>query len=372
MSDVPDKGSVGPHLGQQRILRIGDAKAMPPPAPPQPELQMNAVYRNEPNVAGHFAGDAMETISVAGSTSNSQQGIGGPQSYSDAVYSGMMQGSYGNLDFAYALRRPGVVPMGGSVASSVDTNISLQMQYLQDDYYHQQQNAGFYGTGLRNQHYGVQEMASDLPVAAASHSFGAPLVNAAPSTNAMGLPAYNAQGNWVSQAGFPTHLPMNHHGIQHVDNSLECNASHIGSNTAIPGDMMLYGNAQVYLQQQHAALQQQQALLQQQQAALALQQQQLQAYGTNPTVLNPNQLSLAAAQFNNMDQCAQGGEGYYYVASADGNPTSQGMGLNGMAAHNSMGARQQQNVGGYGNPRFINSSMMGPPASSQYRGGMSM
>jgi hypothetical protein len=318
----------------------------------------------------------METRSITGSTKTSHHGISGPQSYSDTVYSGMMQGSYSDLDFAHALRRPGVVPMGGSVCSSVDMSISLQQQYQQEDYHHRQQTAGSYGTNLRHQ-TGVQQLASD-PSGAAIHSFGEATVGTVPAPYTQ-LPPYWAQGNLVSQGGFAADTAVNQNGIiQHRDKSLEMGNtvanSHIGPNSAIPNDVLLYGNAQAYLQQQHAALQQQQVMLQQQQAALALQQQQLQAYGMNPVLLNRNQSNLTGTQFNNMNEFGQAGGGYYYVASADGNPRNHGIAPQGMVAHNGMAVQQQHNIGGYGNPRGGNNPMMRPPGSNQYtrRGGTSM
>jgi hypothetical protein len=183
----------------------------------------------------------------------------------------------------------------------------------------------------------------------------------------------------VSQGGFAGNTAVNQNGIiQHRDKSLEMGNtvanSHIGPNSAISNDVLLYGNAQAYLQQQHAALHQQQVMLQQQQAALALQQQQLQAYGMNPVLLNGNQSNLTGAQFNNMNEFGQTGGGYYYVASADGNPRNHGIAPQGMVAHNGMAGQQQHNIGGYGNPRGGNNPMMSPPGSNQYtrRGGTSM
>jgi hypothetical protein len=280
--------------------------------------------------------------------------------------------------------------MGGSVCSSVDMSISLQQQYQQEDYHHQQQTAGSYGTNLRHQ-TGVQQLASD-PSGAAIHSFGEAAVGTVPGPYTQQLPPYGAQGNLVSQGGFAGNTAVNQNGIiQHRGKSLEMGNtvanSHIGPNSAIPNDVLLYGNAQAYLQQQHAALQQQQVMLQQQQAALALQQQQLQAYGMNPVLLNGNQSNLTGVQFNNMnefgqtgvqfnnmDEFGQTGGGYYYVASADGNPRNHGIAPQGMVAHNGMAVQQQHNIGGYGNPRGGNNPMMSPPGSNQYtrRGGASM
>jgi hypothetical protein len=378
ISDIQDNGSIGSHQGQQRSLRMGDTVPMPPLGPPQFQSSSLAGFPNQTGVSTHFVGDGMEPRSTAGSTKNPQYGISEPQSYSDTVYSGMMQGSYTDLDFAHALRRPGVVPMGGSVSSSVDMSSSLQQQYQQEDYHYQQQTAGSYGTNLRHQ-TGVQQLARD-PSGAAIHSFGEAAVGTVPGPYTQQLPPYGAQGNLVSQGGFAGNTAVNQNGIiQHRNKSLEMGNntvanSHAGPNSAIPNDVLMYGNAQAYLQQQHAALQQQQVMLQQQQAALALQQQQLQSYGMNPVLLNRNQSNLTMAQFSNMNEYGQTGGGYYYAASADSNSRNHGIAPQGMVAHNGMAVQQQHNTGGYGNPRGGNNPMMSPPGSNQYtpRGGTSM
>ena len=141
---------------------------------------------------------------------------------------------------------------------------------------------------------------------------------------------------------------------------------------------LAYGNAQAYLQQQHAALQQQQALLQQQQAALALQQQQLQAYGINPGLLNANgAVNANGSNFNGMNQYGQTGGGYYYVASADGTPmmvpNQQGVAQQGMANAYGMPQQHDQYGGSYQNNFADGSQGFNPPnPAANYGGGMSM
>jgi hypothetical protein len=282
-----------------------------------------------------------------------------------------MQGSFADLDFAYALRRPGVVPMAESVSSSVDLNISFRQQYQQHEQYNQQQPpTGLYRTNLPYQ-YMKQPYGANPPTMLSSRSFGDSSVGTSPSS-----------GQYIPQVPFGAQGGMGVHGnfmyndtvlqnsmVQPLDTTLlqQMGSSHTDPNGSILNEG-LYGNAQAYFQQQHAAFQQQQALLQQEQAALALQQQQLKAYDINQVLLNGNQSNL-----NGMNQFGQtGGGGAYYLASADGsimNRAPYGM----ISPHGMAPLQQQQNVGGYptnagGNP------MMNPPPprTFHYRGGMSM
>jgi hypothetical protein len=138
-----------------------------------------------------------------------------------------------------------------------------------------------------------------------------------------------------------------------------------------------YGNAQAYLQQQHAALQRQQAVLQQQQAALALQQQQLRSYGIDPALFNSNASNPNGSNVSGSNQFGQTGGGYYYASSVDGTPMmmpNQGVSQHGMASTYGM-SPHHQNVGSYQN-NFDDSRGGGqgfhPPNANNYRGGMSM
>lgn len=304
--------------------------------------QLSASYTDYANTQSGRVGNETDSV-VSG-----QNGfMSGPLSYTEAGYqNSFLQNSFNEVDFAYALRRPGVVPMGESVSSSVDlstTGLSQQQQqHLLESYgvtsrghlrSAQQQrrvaNAmpsrsfgdGDPSAGRGNHHMfapgslgtapgGVsQQMPSSLQMGLAMAQQSPGTLNYQPASSLGQNIAYGNQGIYLGgtsvdsfgQQGFvmPTTLddPMMQ---QQQDPNLMANS-------------LQQQMAQVYLQQQHAALQQQQLILQQQQAALALQQQQLQAYGLSPVGHQLNAM-------NTMNQYSQPNGGYYYITSADGTP----------------------------------------------------
>jgi hypothetical protein len=280
-----------------------------------------------------------------------------PLSYNDAGYpTGFLQNSFNEVDFAYALQRPGVVPMGDqSVSSSVDLSSAglsqLQQQQLiasmgVNNRNHLRTAQGRSSSGMTSRSYGDT---GDLSVDHRGNTFGfAPgSVGTAPGglgqqmSSSMQMPgamaqqtpsslnqqlaaslgqqlAFGSQGSYAG-GGHADALAQQAMMMQALDDpmlqaQLQQDPTSMGNNPQQQQQQqqqLAYGNAQAYLQQQHAALQQQQLLLQQQQAALALQQQQL-AYGLSP--------GMGDQQLGGMNQFAQANGGYYYVTSADGTP----------------------------------------------------
>ncbi|KAG7370676.1 serine/threonine protein kinase [Nitzschia inconspicua] len=279
-------------------------------------------FTNAPNLAG----DAAPTIYLQRLT------MTGPQSYSEAGPSGPLPGSFNDLDFAYALQRPGVVPMGdASVCSTVDPIFNGHTT----PHGHHQQHPSYLTAGSYGSHRVSQKnvngrlSATTVPIATRSFDEGGSTL---PST-IISSPPHSNRSVATSDIESATADTLN------VAAPNLASPATVAAPTppVIPGliqpQQAMDGNmaAQVYLQQQHAALQQQQFLLQQQQAALALQQQQLQAYGFNPLLLNtnaPNPLGgMNSQQFNIIGSTAGGyaptqpvGGGYYYVSAADGTP----------------------------------------------------
>lgn len=280
----------------------------------------------------------------------------GPLSYTNAGYPSGFMNSFNEVDFASALQRPGVVPMGESVSSSVD------MGGLSS--YQQQQIFGSLGGNNRNLVRATQgAMASrsyggmgEIPQDRNSLGFAPGSVGTTPSGMGQQRSSSMQLGSSLGQqphgmfnqqlsasfgqelhfgnagAGVPSNLLSQQSGMtQAMDDQIMQAQMHQmqmqmqQDPTTIANTLqqhLVYGNAQAYLQQQHAALQQQQLLLQQQQAALALQQQQLQVYGLNPGMVNgaPAAYNQNAGQHAAMNQFGQADGGYYYVTSADGTP----------------------------------------------------
>jgi hypothetical protein len=361
--------------------------------------------------AGHLAGDNVSIISGA------QMYPVGPQSYSDAYTSGVMPGSFNEVDFAYALQRPGVVPMGESVSSSVDIgagpNLHLQQQHS---------SVGSYGTNRVQAHQRGQRRGGSAGGTSSRSVGGNP-----ESMNDSRWHAPGSLGQQMPPSSLGQQLPHGSHGsyggpmdfvgngvaqqdqanmvvyggqqqgsmVQPLeDPRLQIVSAPMPQDSAVSNNLqqhLAYGNAQAILQQQHAALQQQQALLQQQQAALALQQQQLQAYTMNPQLLNPGGVpnandgsyggvpNASGGSYGGMNQYGQTGGGYYYVSSVDGTPMmmpNEGMPQPGLAPAYGMPQQVQQQMGGY--PSSVNQNGGGdqglyPPNPNHYnRGGMSM
>lgn len=291
---------------------------------------------------GHGGTDTGSVVSAGQQTYAS-----GPFSYSEIGYpTGFLQNSLNEVDFAYALQRPGVVPMGGdSVASaSVDLSTVASVSQLRQNANHNQVQTNTFhaSSGKESQSYSdVLESSSTRN----SQAFTPGSVGTAPGYLGHQMPEYlhlkNSPSNEASSIMGPhanlSSLP--HHAatfmsfggqqamlmqglgdpilLQQQDATSLANSLH---------EQLVYDNAQVYLQQQHVALQQQQMMLQQQQAALALRQQQLQVYGFAPGAVGlgvqGGQMgsdSIAAQQFvGTMNPYSQSAGGYYYVTAADG------------------------------------------------------
>jgi hypothetical protein len=323
----------------------------------------------------------------------------GPQSYSEANHPGSFLGSFNEVDFAYALQRPGVVPMGESVSSSVDLNAGPNMHH------HQQHTVGSYGTN-HQQHavgsYGTnrqqrgQRRGGSANNALTSRSYGEmPDANDSQRHSLATAPgllgqhmAYGSQGSFAGQGEFVGNgVPQQNGMVQPPVSSMhQMGSAHLPQDSSMSADFqqqLAYGNAQAqslaYIQQQHAALQQQQAILQQQQAALAFQQEQLRAYGGLNPAMNGNN-GPNGANFGGMNQygqaVGQAGNGYYYVPSADGTPmmSNQGVPQAGMTSSYGM-LPQQQNLGyqpNYADGAGVDQGFHPPNPTNHYRGGMSM
>jgi hypothetical protein len=301
--------------------------------------QLSASYTDYANAQSGRVGNETDSV-VSGQTGY----LSGPLSYTEAGYqSSLLQNSFNEVDFAYALRRPGVVPMGESVSSSVDMSATgltqQQQQHLLESY----------GGNSRSQLRAAQQqrrIANSMPSRSFgevgdptvdrgnTHMFAPGSLGTAPGAVSQQIPSSLQMGSSIAQQSPSTlnyqtvpslgqNLPYGNQGMYLSGNSVDSFGQQGFILPSLEDPMMQHQQdpnlmasslqqqmAQVYLQQQHAALQQQQLLLQQQQAALALQQQQLQAYGISP----------ASHQLNAMNQYAQPNGGYYYVTSADGTP----------------------------------------------------
>jgi hypothetical protein len=337
----------------------------------------------QPGITGSLAGD---NTSVGGAISGSRYFSGGPQSYSDNTYAGVPT----EPDFAYALQRPGVVPMGESVSSSVDMSSHSKQQQ------HRGTGSSYGSSSSRNHVQQQQQQRTNQRNSLGAltsrsygdidHGGGDPRRQ---SLNvSLGQMSYNSQSSYGGQydmgvgsvASHPSNGLARAFGEEPTYHPQDLPSS-VQSGGDFQNQHVAYGNAQAYLQQQHAALQQQQALLVQQQAALALQQQQLQlqAYSVNPNVI-PS--ASGARNLTGVDQYGQiggGGQGgYYYVSSADGTP---------MLLQNPGGMQRQHQQSGMPNPYGQHNNNPGypndrgnyngqgfHPASSNgnYQGGTSM
>jgi hypothetical protein len=335
----------------------------------------------QPGIAGSLEGD---NVDVGGAISGSHYFPGGPQSYSENTYAGVPT-TLTEPDFAYALQRPGVVPMGESVSSSVEMSSHSKQQ--------QHRGTGSSYGSSRNHVQQQQQRTNNRNSLGAltsrsygdmDHGGGDPRRHS--QNIGLGQMSYNSQGSYGGQydTGVGSVASHSSSGLARAfGEEPPYRPQDLSSSVQSGGDFqnqhVAYGNAQAYLQQQHAALQQQQALLVQQQAALALQQQQLQAYGANPNVIPSGSGTMNLTGVDQYGQIGGGGQGgYYYVSSADGTP---------MLLQNQGGRQQQQHqqpgmpnsYGQQNNLRYPNdhgnSNGQGfYPASSNgnYQGGMSM
>jgi hypothetical protein len=299
--------------------------------------------------SSRFGTDAGSVVSAGQKTYAS-----GPMSYSEAGYpTGFLQNSFSEVDFAYALQRPGVVPMGGeSISSSVDLSAAGRSQ--------QHLLAGTHAGNLRNHLPGIGSRSygemGDNGAGRHSLGFATSSVGTAPGGLGHQLSASMqlADTLWQQAPGAVSQQLASSLGqhLQQPGTSLDSYGHQGGVMTSLDDPRMqsqlqqqdpttlansfqhqlAYDHAQVYLQQQHLALQQQQMMLQQQQAALALQQQQLQAYGFTPGGMvgggapgivggggqGGQTVPNAAGQQVGVGMNQYGNGGYYYVTAADG------------------------------------------------------
>ena len=259
----------------------------------QPTSSSFSDYAANPGMVGRLAGEAS---SVAGDTHSNLMYPPGPQSFSE-VGNYNVAGSLNAPDFAYVLQRPGVVPMGESVSSSVDISMSGRSPQLQ-------LQPGSYGANRMHQRSQRRDSTNSLPMTSRSYDRNDPeMLNDQRRHSHMGnrsgpsqqVPAgshssYGAQHDMNSAVISPrtgtnhglNEPPAHLNGAYQQAHDLGLGAPELQQQHAV------YGNAQAYLQQQHVALQQQQVLLQQQQVALALQQEQLRAYGIGAPGMNLN------------------------------------------------------------------------------------
>lgn len=296
--------------------------------------------------------------------SGPQHFLTGPQSYSEAGPSGVLPGSFNEVDFAYALQRPGVVPMGESMTSSVEMSSGgmpgyshASFHYSQQHHSHQSHIVGSYGSNALAQPGSQKRQTAAGIVPTTSRSYGEGDVASAPlETSSHRQPPFpplyaSSQGSAIGRAPSadfiagsvasaipsvagnpaPSSLASGIAPAPLADDVTLLNSPNARGNIQNQS-FPVYGNAQAYLQQQHAALQQQQLFLQQQQAALALQQEQLRAYGINQVLMtsntavpnalgmNPQNFPYGGAAPGMMPTAAVPTGGFYYVAGVDGTP----------------------------------------------------
>lgn len=327
--------------------------------------RLSSSFSDYPNSMGGIVNGSGDATSVA---SGQPRLASGPQSYSGTGFStGLPSGSYNDVDFVFALNRPGVVPMSDSVTTSdvgsiyqqtISNSIGSTRWSLRG-----QPQLGQYSTVVSRSFGETMVDTSNRANASSELAFSAKSLNRQPSASYGQVPGRDeGQVPTSMSRHIPNHIP--HHVSQQLVGSVGDQMSYLSQSQAsfaasdvqhsmmtvqdpmnqMGGTMPLesdpsqfasdlqqqqlaYGSAQAYLQQQHVALQQQQMMLQQQQAALALQQQQLQAYGLNPALLNPTLMPGAAPLNGNMaafqpmqtyQQVPSSNNGYYYVQNHDG------------------------------------------------------
>ena len=377
-------------------------------------------YAANPGMVGRLAGDAS---SVAGDTRSNPMYPPGPQSFQDVGNYGSFTGSLNAPDFAYVLQRPGVVPMGESVSSSVDISISGRSpQY--------QLQPGSYGANRMQQRSQRRDSTNSLPITSRSfdrndseilddqrrHSHMGNRSGPSQPQSVGGHGSYGGQHDTNPSVMSPRsrNLYGGNDPPSILNNAYQQAHDLTLGSPELQQQHAAYGHAQAYLQQQHAALQQQQALLQQQQVALALQQEQLRAYGISAPGMNFN----GAAPFPGLPNGGMGvipgnamhgipnngmagvlpdmnfggvmptnagtnqygttGGGYYYVSSSDGtpmlsassNPMAQpGLSMGALPMH-SMGGQLPNSSGYHANfdPNANQDQNFHPPGSGGYRG----
>jgi serine/threonine protein kinase len=281
-----------------------------------------------------FAGN--QGIRLLGYSSGAHPGFSGPQSFSESGNYVCLPGSFNEVDFALALHRPGVVPMGDSVTTATASTTSMSSGNQSTN---QSSQVGSYGSH-QVLHYSNQQRhftAGGVPWTSRSFNEGdqAPIDSAAIPTlidsrlqqvlcssshecrigigppvelkaqveisadTPMELKSENTLKRPASATSIKTTTQPPSETIQPTieDNSASAtNPSAVTNHVQPNQNLGVYDNPQVYQQQLVAMqqqFQQQQLLLQQQQAALALQQEQLRAYYSNIS----NAAGINAQQF---------------------------------------------------------------------------
>ena len=291
-------------------------------------------------------------VRLLGYDSGSQLNSSGPQSFSEAGGSVGVTGSFNEGDFALALHRPGVVPMGDSVTTATTSTTSMSSGNNSRSNYNQTSNQtsqiGSYGTNLvpnsgnpeqrfttgnfhrTSRSFGEGDVAPPVSAAipieigsgrqqvlySSSHEgrrdVGPPIEVKAPveisvdppmELKSEKIPKRPPSTTSNKTAGQPN--PPHNTQTSSEDNTTATTASNAAKNHTQPSqNLRVYDNPQIY-QQQLAAMQQQfqqqQLLLQQQQAALALQQEQLRVYYSNisnAAGMNGQQFGIPGAPSN--------------------------------------------------------------------------
>jgi len=309
-------------------------------------------YFNMSSSMTQFDSDVgVRIVGYASSFSGAQPIITGPQSFSESGNSVILPDSFNEADFALALRRPGVVPMGDSVTTATTSTTSLSSGNTSRSNHNrsgvQISRVGSYGSNQIIHHGSQQQRMSMGGIPRTSRSFGEGDVAPTPSTTVPTvIDSIHQQMIYASSndSAIDTVQSLvlkgqieniNDPPIEIKDDSIlqrpesptstksegPVNEHSRVADTTLPSEGLTAGGSQkkeVFdtsqaYQQQIAAMQQQfqqqQLILQQQQAALALQQEQLRAYysaagitghpfglvapGTAATGINPHQFGLA-------------------------------------------------------------------------------
>jgi hypothetical protein len=282
-----------------------------------------------------FAGN--QGIRQIGYSSGAHPGFSGPQSFSESGNSVCLPGSFNEVDFALALQRPGVVPMGDSVTTATTSTASMSSGNQSTN---QSSQIGSYGSHqvLNYSNQQRRYAAGSVPWTSRSFNEGdqAPVGSTAIPTvidSRIQQVLYSSSNECRMEIGPPIELkaqveinadpPIELKGEytprQHTSEMSTKTAGQLPSETIQPTtednsvsatnpgsitnhvqpnqNLGVYENPQAYQQQLLAIqqqFQQQQLLFQQQQAALALQQEQLRAYYSNIS----NAAGINAQQFS--------------------------------------------------------------------------
>lgn len=290
---------------------------------------------NMPSSMTQYAGN--QGIRQIGYSPGAHPGFSGPQSFSESGNSVCLPGSFNEVDFALALHRPGVVPMGDSVTTATTSTASMSSGNQSSN---QSSQVGSYGSHQVLNYSNQQRRFAAGSVPWTSRSFNegdqAPIGSAAIPTvidSRIQQVLYSSSNECRMEIGPPIELkaqveisadpPIELKGentpkqpasetiiktagqlpSEIIQPTIEDNSASATNPSSITNHMQpnqnlgVYDDPQIYQQQLVAMqqqFQQQQLLLQQQQAALALQQEQLRAYYSNIS----NAAGINAQQFS--------------------------------------------------------------------------